>query len=217
MPQGILVPHDEIRGGSGCTRSRELVIFALAPITQVQRRNGGGIDSSRGPSGPPYPASDTGLLDYAWVLSQHRRLVFGIPVVAVILTLLLSLVLPTRWTAKATFIPESQSSIQLPQGIGALAGELGFSLPGSDPTSGERGSSAPVINILKIEADDPRERTEKGVEWLKDHSAAWVRECQSFASRMGKSAGGRGRTAGAAASKDWREEDLPIVPWPCQF
>jgi uncharacterized protein involved in exopolysaccharide biosynthesis len=123
--------------------------------------------------------------------------------VAVILTLLVSLLLPTRWTAKGSFIPETQSSIQLPQGIGALAGELGFSLPGADPMSspdfyaavtrsrsllertlltrfpvpgvtGERADSAPLIDILEIEADTPRERLDKGVEWLKDHSAARV-------------------------------------------
>lgn len=122
---------------------------------------------------------------------------------AVILTLLVSLVLPTRWTAKGSFIPESQSSIQLPQGIGALAGEFGFSLPGADPMSspdfyaavtrsrsllertlltrfpmpgvtGERGDSAPLLDILEIEADTPRERLDKGVEWLKDHSTARV-------------------------------------------
>jgi G-rich domain on putative tyrosine kinase len=122
--------------------------------------------------------------------------------VAVLLTLLVSLALPTRWTAKATFIPETSSSIQLPQGVGALAGEFGLTLPGSDPMSSpdfyaavtrsrslleqtltarfpvpgaaRRGDSLPLIDILEIEADTPRERMEKAVEWLKDHSSARV-------------------------------------------
>lgn len=122
---------------------------------------------------------------------------------AVILTLLLSLVLPTRWTAKLRFVPESGSSIELPSGIGALAGELGFSLPGADPMSSPdfyaavtrsrsllektlqssfpvpegmaaEGDSLPLIDILRIEDDTPRERVEKAVEWLRDHSAARV-------------------------------------------
>ena len=135
LPRGSLVPPDLARCHSGCTRSGLKVILPSQRPPVFSHQSGGGIDSSRGPSGPPHPASDTGLLDYAWVISRHRRLVFGIPAVAVVLTLLLSFFLTTRWTAKATFIPETQSSIQLPQGIGALAGELGFSLPGADPMS----------------------------------------------------------------------------------
>ena len=122
---------------------------------------------------------------------------------AAILTLLLSFLLTTRWSAKATFIPESQSSFQLPQGIGALAGQFGFSVPGADPMSSPdfyaavtrsrsllertlqtrfpipgvtagRADSALLIDILEIEADTPRKRLEKGVEWLENHSAARV-------------------------------------------
>ena len=49
---------------------------------------------------------------------------------AAVLTFGLSFLLPKKWTAKAKFVPEASSSFQLPSGIGALAGELGFSLPG---------------------------------------------------------------------------------------
>jgi uncharacterized protein involved in exopolysaccharide biosynthesis len=123
--------------------------------------------------------------------------------VAVVLTLLVSLLLSTRWTAKVRFFPENQSSVQLPTGIGQLAGELGFSLPGVDPMSSpdfyaevtrsrsllertlltyfpipgaatQPPDSALLIDILKIEGENPRKRMENGVEWLKDHSAATV-------------------------------------------
>ncbi|HKU60785.1 MAG TPA: GNVR domain-containing protein [Gemmatimonadales bacterium] len=144
---------------------------------------------------------DTGLLDYAWVLSRHRRTILGIAAVAAILTLVISFLLPTRWTAEAGFIPESSTSIQLPTGINALAGELGFSLPGGDPTSSPdfyaavtesrslleqtlltrfrvpgaaASDSAALIDILKIEDDNPRQRMEDGVQWMKDHSSAKV-------------------------------------------
>jgi uncharacterized protein involved in exopolysaccharide biosynthesis len=144
---------------------------------------------------------DTGLLDYAWVLSRHRRTILGIAAVAAVLTLVISFLLPTRWTAEAGFIPETSTSIQLPTGINALAGELGFSLPSGDPTSSPdfyaavtesrslleqtlmtrfrvpgaaASDSAPLIDILGIENDDPRQRMEDGVEWMQDHSSSKV-------------------------------------------
>jgi len=145
-------------------------------------------------------STDSGLLDYAWVLLRHRRLVLGIPILGAVLTFGLSFLLPKRWTAETSFVPEASSSLELPQGIGALAGELGFSLPGADPMSspdfyaavmesrslvertlrtrfpvpGAAADSAPLIDILQIEEDTPRERIESGVEWLRDHSSATV-------------------------------------------
>jgi uncharacterized protein involved in exopolysaccharide biosynthesis len=121
--------------------------------------------------------------------------------VATVLTVLLSLVLPKRWTAEVNFVPEASSSFELPKGIGALAGELGFSLPSADPMSSpdfyaavmesrtllERtlqtrfarpaagaADSAPLIRILEIEEDTPRETLDEGVEWLRNHSSATV-------------------------------------------
>jgi len=144
---------------------------------------------------------DTGLLDYAWVLSRHRRTILGIAAVAATLTLVISFLLPTRWTAEAGFIPESSTSIQLPTGINALAGELGLSLPGGDPTSSPdfyaavtesrslleqtllthfrvpgaaASDSAALIDILEIQDDDPRKRMEEAVQWMQDHSSAKV-------------------------------------------
>ena len=124
----------------------------------------------------------------------------GIPITAALLTFGLSFLLPKRWTAETRFVPEASSSLELPQGIGALAGELGFSLPGADPMSspdfyaavmegrsllerslrtrfqvpGTATDSAPLIDILEIEGDTPRKRIESGVEWLRDHSSATV-------------------------------------------
>ena len=121
--------------------------------------------------------------------------------VAAALTFVLSFALPKRWTAEAGFIPETSTSIQLPSGISAIAGELGFSLPSGDPTSSpdfytavtqsrsllERtlmtrfavpdaapADSAALIDILDIEDDTPRERMESGVEWMRDHTSADV-------------------------------------------
>jgi uncharacterized protein involved in exopolysaccharide biosynthesis len=124
----------------------------------------------------------------------------GIPILGALFTFGLSFLLPKQWTAETRFVPEASSSFELPQGIGALAGELGFSLPSSDPMSspdfyatvmegrsvlertlrtrfivpGTAADSAPLIDILEIEEDTPRERIESGVEWLRDHSSATV-------------------------------------------
>lgn len=180
-----------------------MLCFCLAyPYSQYPLRSaslGGRISTSRRPSGPHSNPVESGLLDYAWVLSRHRRLILGIPAVATVLTVLLSLLLPKRWTAEVSFVPEASSSLELPQGIGALAGELGFSLPSADPMSSpdfyaavmesrsllERtlrtqfarpgnADSAPLIRILEIEEETPRETMEAGVEWLRDHSSATV-------------------------------------------
>jgi uncharacterized protein involved in exopolysaccharide biosynthesis len=123
--------------------------------------------------------------------------------VAVVLTFGLSFLLPEKWTAEAQFVPEASTSFKLPSGIGALAGELGFSLPGADPMSSpdfyaavmesrsllERtlqtpfpvpgvtaggADSALLIDILEIEADSPPKRVETGIEWLREHSSATV-------------------------------------------
>ena len=122
---------------------------------------------------------------------------------AVVVTFGLSFLLPEKWTAEAQFVPEASSSFQLPSGIGALAGELGFSLPGADPMSSPdfyaavmesrsllertlqtpfpvpgvtagRADSALLIDILEIEDDSPPKRVETGIEWLRDHSSATV-------------------------------------------
>jgi uncharacterized protein involved in exopolysaccharide biosynthesis len=123
--------------------------------------------------------------------------------VAAVLTFALSFLLPEKWTAEAKFVPEASSSFNLPSGIGALAGELGFSLPGADPMSSPdfyaavmesrsllertlqtrfpvpaatagRPDSALLIDILEIEDDTPRKRIESAIEWLRDHSSATV-------------------------------------------
>jgi uncharacterized protein involved in exopolysaccharide biosynthesis len=123
--------------------------------------------------------------------------------VAAVLTFGLSFLLPEKWTAEAKFVPEASSAFNLPSGIGALAGELGFSLPGADPMSSPdfyaavmesrsllertlqtrfpvpavtagRPDSALLIDILEIEEDTPRKRIEAGIEWLRDHSSATV-------------------------------------------
>lgn len=140
--------------------------------------------------------SDAGLLDYAWVMLHHWRLVVGTPFVAALITGLISLVLPQRWTAEIEFVPETSSSIKLPSGVGALAGQLGIALPSSNPLEspafyakvaesrplmertlttrfpvpGNVRDSAALIDLLKIPEGAPLRRMEKGVKRLRKYT-----------------------------------------------
>jgi uncharacterized protein involved in exopolysaccharide biosynthesis len=139
---------------------------------------------------------DAGLLDYAWVMLHHWRLVVGIPFVAALITGLVSLVLPQRWTAEIEFVPEASSSIKLPSGVGALAGQLGFALPNSDPIEspafyakvaesrpllertltsrfpvpGSAMDSAALIDLIRIPEGVALRRMEKGVKKLREYT-----------------------------------------------
>jgi uncharacterized protein involved in exopolysaccharide biosynthesis len=141
--------------------------------------------------------SDAGLLDYLWVVLNHRRLVFGTPLIATVVTALVSLILPQRWTAGVEFVPENSSSIKLPSGVGALAGEFGLSLPTSDPLEspafyakvatsrpllestltsrfavpGTVRDSAALIDILRIPGGPQLRRMERGVKRLREETA----------------------------------------------
>ncbi len=152
------------------------------------------------PVGEGASNSDAGLLDYAWVMLHHWRLVLGTPFVAALVTALISLVLPQHWTAEIEFVPESSSSIKLPSGIGGLAGQLGIALPTSDalespafyakvaesrpllertlttrfPVPGSVRDSAALIDILKIPDGPALRRMEKGVKRLRKYSEVKV-------------------------------------------
>ena len=76
--------------------------------------------------------NDVGLFNLLNPLLRQRRIVVGLPLAAVVLTVVLCLVLPSWYTATTTFIPESRSQGQLPQGLGGLAGlagQLGLAFP----------------------------------------------------------------------------------------
>ncbi len=148
------------------------------------------------PAGGGTSNSDAGLLDYAWVVLHHWRLVAGTPFVAALVTGLISLVLPQRWTAGIEFVPETSTSIKLPSGVGALAGQLGLSLPSSNPVEspafyarvaesrpllertlasrfpvpGSATDSAPLIDLLKIPEGAALRRMEKGVKRLREYT-----------------------------------------------
>ena len=165
------------------------------------------MDPSRAPSNPlavvgdadrgSFPAgetsnSDAGLLDYAWVILHHWRLILGVPLSAALVTVLLSVLLPQRWSASIEFVPETSSSIKLPSGLGNLAGELGIALPNANPLESpafyakvldsrpllestllakfpvsDRSDSLQLLELLRIRPGSYRERVERGIKRLR--------------------------------------------------
>src|SRR5206468_3410427 len=72
----------------------------------------------------------------AAVLLRRWPWTIGLPLATAALTAVVVLVVPSQYTAKTTFLPQSRSDVRLPAGIATLAGQLGVPL-----TSG--GTSSP--------------------------------------------------------------------------
>lgn len=70
------------------------------------------------------------FLDLLDLFERHGRLLIGLPLVACVSALLLSLVLPARYTAESRFMPES-SAPQLSRFAG-IAAQLGMDIPGAE-------------------------------------------------------------------------------------
>jgi uncharacterized protein involved in exopolysaccharide biosynthesis len=77
------------------------------------------------------PAGEPSLLEIAGVLLRWRSLTIWLPIALVILTGVVSLLLPREYTATATFLPQrSQSALGR---LAGLAAQFGVAVPGQDP------------------------------------------------------------------------------------
>ncbi|MGD2218082.1 MAG: Wzz/FepE/Etk N-terminal domain-containing protein [Gemmatimonadales bacterium] len=134
------------------------------------------------------------LLELANVLLKRWKLVAGLPLLAALLAAIVSLLIPPKYTATATFVPEEESqALNLPSGIAGLAAQFGVAVPGgganspafyadvlesrtlsdavllarfADPRSDVAADSAPLLEILDIDGDSESERLENGREEL---------------------------------------------------
>ncbi|HCY63569.1 MAG TPA: hypothetical protein DHV59_12225 [Oxalobacteraceae bacterium] len=61
------------------------------------------------------------LLDLLIVLARHKKLVFGMPILGVVLALAISLLMAPKFTSTATIMPPQQQS----SGVSAMLGQLG--------------------------------------------------------------------------------------------
>ena len=147
------------------------------------------------PAEAPYEDGSEGhsVLDVLDLLRRHARVLIALPLVACISAILVSLILPERYTVESRFMPES-SSAQVSR-LAGLAAQFGFDIPGSetgasvdfyaelleshdllraavltDYTFRRRGDtvSANLVELLDVKGDTPGERTRNAVEALGD-------------------------------------------------
>jgi uncharacterized protein involved in exopolysaccharide biosynthesis len=83
------------------------------------------------PASPPpqEQADEFNLLDLLIVLAKHKRLVFGFPLAATVVAAIVSLILPSSYTATAKILPPQQSQSNAVAILGQLGaiGQLGGS------------------------------------------------------------------------------------------
>lgn len=119
-------------------------------------------------AGPEWPATagirPLGLLN---TLVTRWRLTVAMPVGLAVITAVVSLLLPKRFTAVTTFVPEPQEEMRLPTGLAALAGEFGVPLGGGSSQSpqfyAELIESRQILDSLLLSRyPDPREDAQPG-------------------------------------------------------
>jgi uncharacterized protein involved in exopolysaccharide biosynthesis len=146
--------------------------------------------------------SEATLLDLVAVLARRWRLVVGLPLAAGVVAAIVSLLLPKRYTATTTFVPEVSSQRQLPAGLAGLAGQLGISLGGGgaatsprffadvlksralmeevlltrfpDPRTKAEGDSLPLLQLLRIKGRNPLDSLQKATRVFGDMVGARV-------------------------------------------
>lgn len=139
------------------------------------------------------PPASVSLLDIAEFLLTHRNRLASWTVLAVLVTVLVTLVTPGHYTTTASFIPSSgQSSLG---NLAALAGQFGVSVPGEDPTQspdfyadiltgqpalraivgttyavadGDSTASVSLVRYYDVSGDTPAEEVDNAVEELRD-------------------------------------------------
>jgi uncharacterized protein involved in exopolysaccharide biosynthesis len=135
------------------------------------------------------------FFELAGVLLKRWRITTGVPLLTALAAAIVSLILPHRYTATTSFVPESSGgATQLPSSFGGLAGlaaEFGVAFGAGSGSPAfyadllrsrtiqdqllsshfDRGGqslcdSQTLLDILRIEGDGPQERLEKGRETL---------------------------------------------------
>ena len=73
-------------------------------------------------------AHDESLVRWIRLLSRHRRFAIGLPVLAAVLTLIVTLLIAPTYTATTSFVPETNTQTRIPSNLAGLATQLGLSL-----------------------------------------------------------------------------------------
>lgn len=74
--------------------------------------------------------------DYLSLFLLRWRMIAGTAMVAGVVALATTFLMPSQWTAKTSFLPVSNSAGAISSALGSLAGDLGIALPGGSTTDG---------------------------------------------------------------------------------
>lgn len=110
-----------------------------------------------------YTPESSGLrvVELANALLQRWKLLLGLPLIGASVAAAVVLILPSRYTATASFVPEQGTQTTLPAGLGGLASQMGLSL-GNDGSQSPRfyvsvaRSRAFLTQLLESRFPDPR-------------------------------------------------------------
>ncbi len=131
----------------------------LAPETLDEAASG-----ARSARGSAPVEEDLTLVGALNALLRRWRLVLGLPILIAVLTVGVSFLVPSTYTATTTFVPEARGQTRLPSGIAGLAGQFGLSL-GAEPSQSPQfyadvvRSRALLERALLSRYPDPRART----------------------------------------------------------
>jgi uncharacterized protein involved in exopolysaccharide biosynthesis len=141
------------------------------------------------------------VLELVNVMLKRRRLTIGFPIVVAVVAAVITLIVPPKFTATATFVPETESEeLSLP-GLAGLAAQFGVALPlgaasspqfyadvlksrtlrdavlstnFADPRSDSPTDSATLLDLMRVKGESERKRLEKGRKRLKKAIAIGV-------------------------------------------
>lgn len=152
-------------------------------------------DSPVRPLAPHDPdAGSVSLLRVTNTILEHRRLIFGLPLVLALVVLGLTLSRPRTYTASTSFTPRTSD---LPKsGLGNIAAQFGVAVPGGDPSqspdfyadllvsrpvlqdvvgarfpSPDGKGARPLGELLEATGSTPAQRREDAMRILKSHTA----------------------------------------------
>ena len=136
-----------------------------------------------------------GLADLLALILRHPRAVFVFPPVLAVVVVVICFIIPARYTAVTTFIPEVSSDQQLPAGLAGVAGQLGLTLGGGATTSprffadvlksrallehllqtrfavpgaGSPADSLPLLELLEVDGKNTADSLQNGTKVLDD-------------------------------------------------
>ncbi len=154
------------------------------------RETSAGERSGAGESVGTENARQLSLLELASILFTRWKLVAGLPLMAAFFAVVISLIMPAKYEATSTFVPEPESDdLNISAGLAGLAAQFGVAVPGAgaqspqfyadllrsrtirdevllsrfgDPRTESNADSATLLDLLKVRGKNETDRLERG-------------------------------------------------------